>query len=105
MTYAVVFSPAAREDLERLFDFALERELASHAADLSVPEKALQAIRDGLNVLHRSPFTCRKAGTSPFVRELVIPFGGNGYVALFEIVDDKTIVIGAVRHQRESDYH
>ena len=29
----------------------------------------------------------------------------EGYVALFEIVDDKTVIIGAVRHQREDDYH
>lgn len=39
------------------------------------------------------------------MRELVIPFGAQGYVALFEIVDAYTVVIGAVRHQRESDYH
>jgi plasmid stabilization system protein ParE len=35
----------------------------------------------------------------------VIAFGSSGYVALFEIVDDKTVIIGAVRHQREDDYH
>jgi hypothetical protein len=26
-------------------------------------------------------------------------------VALFEIVDNKTVVVAAVRHQREEDYH
>jgi plasmid stabilization system protein ParE len=52
-----------------------------------------------------TPFSCRKVGDSPFLRELVISFGHTGYVALFEIVDDHTIVIGAVRHQREDDYH
>jgi hypothetical protein len=39
------------------------------------------------------------------VRELIISFGGSGYVALFEIQDSKQVIIGAVRHQYESDYH
>ncbi|REN15088.1 type II toxin-antitoxin system RelE/ParE family toxin, partial [Mycobacterium tuberculosis] len=52
-----------------------------------------------------SPFTCRKAGDSPFIRELVIPFGASGYVALFEIEASDSIVVAAVRHQREDDYH
>jgi len=42
---------------------------------------------------------------SPFLRELVIPFGGTGYVALSEIAGNSTVVIAAVRHQREDDYH
>ncbi|GAB1394795.1 hypothetical protein MASR1M60_29590 [Rhodocyclaceae bacterium] len=40
---------------------------------------------------------------SPFLRELVIPFGAVGYVALFEIDDAETVSVLAVRHQRESD--
>jgi len=34
-----------------------------------------------------------------------MPFGGFGYVALFEIANTDTVVIAAVRHQMESDYH
>jgi hypothetical protein len=26
-------------------------------------------------------------------------------VALYEIVDDSTVIIGAIRHQLEDDYH
>lgn len=55
--------------------------------------------------LCRSPFIYRKAGTSPFLRELLIPFGNSGYVALFEIEDASTVTILAVRHQLEDDYH
>ena len=50
-------------------------------------------------------FTCRKAGQSPFLRELTIPFGHSGHVALFEIVDPTDVVVSAVRHQPEDDYH
>jgi plasmid stabilization system protein ParE len=32
-----------------------------------------------------------------------VPFGGTGYIVLFEIVDND-VVVGAVRHQREEDY-
>jgi hypothetical protein len=27
------------------------------------------------------------------------------HAALFEIVDSSTVIIGAIRHQREDDYH
>lgn len=56
-------------------------------------------------VLKTSPFSCRKAGHSPFLRELIIPFGRTGYVALFEIESANDTVVVAVRHQREDEYH
>ena len=55
--------------------------------------------------LGTSPFTCRKAGQSPFSRELIIPSGRMGYAALFEIVGGTEVVIAAVRRQCEDDYH
>jgi plasmid stabilization system protein ParE len=38
------------------------------------------------------------------LRELIISFGANGYVALFEIEEGQTVTILAVRHQREDDF-
>ena len=105
MKYRIEFSEAAAADLERLFDFALQRELDSATGDLGIPERALQAIKDGIAFLTSSPFACRKAGNSSFIRELIIPFGHAGYVALFEIVDSNTVIIGAIRHQLEDDYY
>ncbi|MFC7461215.1 type II toxin-antitoxin system RelE/ParE family toxin [Hydrogenophaga defluvii] len=105
MSFRVIFSEAAARDLEVLFDFALQRELDSETGDFDIPARALRAIRDGLALLELSPFACRKAGSNPFLRELVIPFGGSGYVVLFEIVDQRRVIVGAVRHQREDDYH
>ena len=105
MTYAVLLSREAQEDLERLFDFVLERELARATGNLELAEQALTAIKAGLGVLERFPFPCRNAADSPFLREIIIPFGSTGYVALFEVIDDKTVVVAAVRHQREDDYH
>lgn len=88
-----------------MFDFVLERELQRHDRNLELAERALQAIKDGISTLRTTPFTGRKAGQSPFVRELVIPFGPSGYVALFEIVDAEYVVVTAVRRQLEDDYH
>ena len=42
---------------------------------------------------------------NPFLREVIIPFGSAGYVALFEIENRELVTLLAVRHQREEDYH
>ncbi|PKO27391.1 MAG: type II toxin-antitoxin system RelE/ParE family toxin [Betaproteobacteria bacterium HGW-Betaproteobacteria-9] len=103
MSFAVRYSAGARDDLIRLYQFLLDR--ASTVEDLDVAERALGAITSGVDSLGRSPFIYRKAGQSPFLRELLIPFGHSGYVALFDIEDASTVTILAVRHQLEDDYH
>ena len=68
--------------------------------------RAMEVIGKSAQLLQEFPFTCRKTDPAkPFLRELLIPFGHSGYVALFEIDDDTTVTITAVRHQREEDYH
>ena len=105
MTLRVRLTRDAETDLERLFDFLLERELSRDGGDLSLPEQAIAALRSGIATLKTSPFTCRKAGPSPFLRELIVPFGRSGYVALFEIEGETDVAVLAVRHQLEDDYH
>lgn len=106
MSFRVRLTRAAQTDLDRLFDFIIERELERESGgDLELAERALGAIRAGFATLQSSPFTCRKAGQNPFFRELIIPFGRSGYVALFEISDAKNVTIVAVRHQLEEDYY
>jgi plasmid stabilization system protein ParE len=102
VSYRVRFTREAEEDLLRLYEFALERD----DGDWSVAERALEAIKHALRSLEMSPFSYRKASPdNPFLRELIIPFGAAGYVALFEIDDPDTVTVLAVRHQREDDYH
>ena len=105
MSYRVILTEGAERDLDELFDYLLEREVRSPTGDPDVAMRAMLAIRASIDTLRRIPFTCRRAGTSPFLRELVISFGHSGYVALFEILDSKTVEVLAVRHQREGDYH
>ena len=74
--------------------------------DWALAERALQAIGAGIALLQQTPFSCRKAMPShSFLRELVICFGGSGYVALFEIEDARTVTLLAARHQREDDFY
>ena len=46
--------------------------------------RAIQAIRAACQFLSMNPFSCRKADTSPFVRELMVPFRATDHVLLFE---------------------
>jgi plasmid stabilization system protein ParE len=97
--YKIRFTPEAEDDLLRLYDFLLEK-------DITAAERALDAINEAIDILRFSPFSCRKAlAHNPFLRELIIPFGSAGYVALFEIESKNIVNILAVRHQREEDYH
>lgn len=105
MNFRVRLTREAEADLERLFDFIIERELSRDGGDLAIAEQALAGIRAGIATLKTSPFTCRKAGQSPFLRELIIPFGRSGYLALFEIEAATEVVVVALRHQLEDDYH
>ena len=99
MSFHVRISKAAQDDLERLLDFLAP-------VDYPAALRARAAIERGYGFLAETPFACRKVDEdSPFLRELVIPFGGAGYVALFEIENEHTVAVLAVRHQREDDYH
>jgi plasmid stabilization system protein ParE len=103
VSFAVRLTAAARDDLSRLYEHLLAR--ATTAEELDVADEALATITHAIDGLRRAPFICRKASDDAFVRELLIPFGRAGYVALFEIEDAATVTILAVRHQLEDDYH
>ena len=98
-SYKVRFTPEAQDELLRLYDFLA-------AKDVRAAERALESIQTAAHFLALSPYSCRKATTGdPVLRELLIPFGSAGYVALFEIEPPSTVTVLAVRHQREDDYH
>jgi len=102
--FEVRYTDAARGDLLRLFEFLLER--AQTAEEFDAAQLAINTITAAVEGhLGRTPFIFRKAGQSPFLRELVIPFRSAGYVVLYEIQDGTTVNILAVRHQLEDDYH
>jgi addiction module RelE/StbE family toxin len=92
----VIYTEEALLDLERLFDF-----LAEH--DLETAAKAVRHIREAVELLERHPLLGRPAEHD--LRELLISYGKNGYIALYELVEaDDIVLVLALRHQREAGY-
>lgn len=103
--YRVVLADEAVGDLLRIEDFTIERELASATPDLDVVRRLRDAVDRALRLLEFSAYSCRKAAraVNDKQRELIIPFGGAGLIAAFE-VREEVVRIGAIRHQLEQDY-
>lgn len=99
MSYAVRLASAAADDLQQLIELLADN-------DVNAAERARFTIGEALKFLSLFPFSCRKASAeNPFLREMVIAFECDGYVALFEVETANVVTISAVRHQREDDYH
>ncbi|WWT75717.1 type II toxin-antitoxin system RelE/ParE family toxin [Lautropia mirabilis] len=100
--HTVRFTEEAEQDLQELYGWLCDR----CPDNLQIAERALDAIIRAIDMLRTFPWNCRKATAhDPYLRELIIPFGSSGYVALYRIEPDNIVTILAVRHQREEDYH
>jgi len=98
LSFQVRISAKAREDLARLHRFQVAR-------DLATGRRALIAISQAFSLLADAPFVYRWAlPSNMLLREIIIPFGSSGYVALYEI-DGETVTVLAVRHKLEDDYY
>ncbi|MFM7703773.1 MAG: type II toxin-antitoxin system RelE/ParE family toxin [Rubrivivax sp.] len=104
--YRVLLAEEAAEDLLRIEDFTIERELASATPDLDVVRRLRDAVDRALQLLEFSPYSCRKAARAlnDKQRELIVPFGHAGLVAAFEVRGD-VVRVGAIRHRLEQDFH
>lgn len=99
MSYEVRLARAAADDMQRLIEFLADN-------DVNAAGRARVAIAEALKFLSLFPFSCRKASAdNSLLREMIITFGRDGYVALFEIEAANVVTILAVRHQREDDYY
>jgi len=97
MPHVIVTEGAAR-GLEqcRLFLMGKAPEAARRAAD---------AISAHFLTLETVPDIGRPVPEVPGLRELIIPFGESGYVALYRFEPDvDSVIILAFRHQREAGY-
>jgi len=94
----VVLTKGARAGLKRCQEFlAGKNQLAS--------ERAAEIIIQHLNQLETFPDLGRPYTSIPELRELVIPFGDSGYVALYRFNASSDVVdVLALRHQREVGY-
>jgi len=104
MTFKVEFTPEAEADLNRLFDFLLDR--AETVEEAMRAYEAVELIRTVANShLSSTPYSYRKVGARPTLRELMVPFGAAGYVLRFDIRTPELVLVIGARYQREQDYH
>ena len=94
----VILSARAQGDIGRLRNFLLEK-------DINAAKRAVLAIREAFLPLKQSPIIGRPVEDHPELRELIIDFGASGYLAMYryERAND-TVVILAIKHQREDGY-
>ena len=93
---AVRYTERALANLERLTQFLAETD-PDAAADTT------QVVVEAIAVLDRHPEIGRP-GEDDY-RELIISRGRTGYVALYSYDEpDDTVVVHAIRHQRETGY-
>jgi len=94
----VVITEGAAQGLERCRRFLVEK-------NLQVTVRAGRAIEHQFALLETEPEIGRPNDDLPELRELIIPFGDSGYVALyhFDVKADLVYVL-AFRHQKEAGY-
>lgn len=94
----VILSARAQADISRLYRFLLDK-------DALVAQRAIAAIRDAFLPLQAAPLMGRPVENHAGLRELVIEYGTSGYLALYRHeLACHTVVILAIKHQREDDY-
>lgn len=94
----MIVTEGAAEGLEKCRQF-----LAGKAPDAA--KRAAQVIAQQFLLLETAPGIGRPFDEVPEWRELVIPFGNSGYIALYrhEPADDAVYVL-AFRHHKEAGY-
>ena len=94
---ALIWTPRALADLERLHRFLAAR-------DRDAARRAVRAVREGMRLITAHPEAGRPVeGIDPEFRERWIAFGSGGYLALYRL-DGPRVVVLALRHGRELGY-
>lgn len=97
MPYVVRWADSAMDGLERVHSFLAE-------LDAQAALQALDTIYAGAETLGQFPNAGRPADDlEPEHRELLIPFGASGYTLFYEVLGE-TVLILAVKHQKEAGY-
>jgi plasmid stabilization system protein ParE len=95
---AVRYTPNATHCIQRACDFY-------GTVDIELRRRALTTIVKALNMLADHPQMGRPCPENPIFRERIIAFGGSHFLALYRIDEtDGTVVILALRHERELGY-
>ena len=100
--YRVIPTVTFQQDIQRLEEHIIQRELASHTPDDTCLFRFQDAVERAMGILSFAPHTCRRSEEHRTFRELVVPFGHGGCVVLFAIRDLDVLLLAA-RDQHEHD--
>lgn len=94
----IIITEGAAQGLERCRLFLAEKNPLAAA-------RAARAITQRFERLETEPEIGKPWEDLPELRELLIPFGDSGFVALYRYEpDDNTLYVLAFRHQKEAGY-
>jgi len=96
----IIYSEQASKDIVRFAEFIQEIEP-------NLKKRIISTIFDGIEILDKFPQIAKSSENEKYkhMRELFIPFGGAGYVVLYEYHEEKNIVlINSIRHAKEAGY-
>jgi plasmid stabilization system protein ParE len=94
----IIITEGAAQGLERCRRFLAEK-------NPQAAKRAGQAIERQFAILETEPGVGRPLDDLPEFRELIIPFGDTGYVALYRYeVNAGFVYVLAFRHQKEAGY-
>jgi plasmid stabilization system protein ParE len=97
MPYLVHWTDNATAGLKKAYLF-----LADKSEEAAIG--AIKAIRDKALLLEQFPNAGRPADDmEPEYRELLVPFGGAGYVLVYEVLGNSVYIL-ALKHQKEAGY-
>lgn len=93
----LIWTPEALRDVQRCYHFLAPKNPIAAT-------RAIRAIREGNGIVAKHPAAGRPVEKmDPEFREWLIGFSDSGYVVLYRIDGDQTVVL-AVRHQKEAGY-
>lgn len=94
----VRFAPLALRDLERMREFLRPK-------NPDAAKRAAATIKKAIQVLGQHPQIGRPAdGLDSDYRELLIDFGGSGYVGVYHYNGGDFVTVLTIRHQKELGY-
>jgi plasmid stabilization system protein ParE len=94
----IIFTAEAVQGLERCRLFLKEKNPPAAV-------RAAQAIKNSFMLLLAEPEIGRPMDDLPELRELIIPFGDSGYIALYRYeINTGSLMVLAFRHQKEVSY-
>jgi len=90
---SIIWSKAAKSDLNRVYQFLAPK-------NPKAAKTCLSTIADTLSLLPANPQMGRPSRLGGYEREIIIGYGGSGYICTYRVFDSDVIIL-RIWHQRE----